>query len=131
MSSNMEDSCEPCSSEEKQKVSRYLVQYENNGSKRWDGKVLSLEGEWLESLYQPNELVIGSKLKLPWSGKGGKITNWNAVVVDPNSTTTAQGMVNGYTHAVLAYYTNLGKGKKPLVQQLPRKSKLPKKKDIH
>ena len=84
---------------------------ENNSSKRWDGKVLSLEGEWLESLYQPNKLVIGSKLKLPWSGKGGKITYWNAVGVDPNSTTKAQGMVNGSTHAVLAYYTNLGKGK--------------------
>jgi len=47
------------------------VQYENNGSKKWDGKVLSLEREWLESLYHLNELVIGSKLKLPQSGKEG------------------------------------------------------------
>ena len=68
------------------------MQYENNGSKRWDGKVLFMDGEWLESLYQPNELVIGSKLKLPWSGKGGKISYWNAVVVDPNSTNKALGM---------------------------------------
>ena len=92
MSSNVEDSCEPCSSVGNQKASRYLVQYENNGSKRWDGKVLFMDGEWLESLYQPNELVIGSKLKLPWSGKGGKISYWNAVVVDPNSTNKALGM---------------------------------------
>ena len=87
------------------------MQYKNNGSKRWDGKVLFLEGEWLETLYQPNELVIGSKLKLPWSGKGGKISYWNAVVVDLNSTTKAQ-CIYAYAHAVLAYHTNLSKGKK-------------------
>ena len=92
MSSNVGDSYEPCSSVGNQKVFRYLVQYENNGSKRWDGKVLFMEGEWLESLYQPNELVIHSKLKLPWSGKGGKISYWNAVLVDPNSTNKALGM---------------------------------------
>ena len=84
------DSCKPCSSLE-EKVSRYLVQYENN-SKRWDGKLLSLEGEWLESLYQLNELSVGSKLKLPRSGKRGKVTYWNAVIVDPNTTTGVQGM---------------------------------------
>ena len=95
MSSNT-DNCAPCSSLENEKVSKYLVQYKNNGSKRWDGKVLYLEAEWLESLYQPNVLVIGSKLKLPWSGKGGKVTYWNAVVVDPDSTTKIQGKCNIY-----------------------------------
>ena len=81
------------SSEGNQKVTKYLVQYENNGSKRWDGRVLYIDGEWLESLYQPSELGIGSKVKLPWSGKGGKITYWNGAIVDPNSTAIEQGMV--------------------------------------
>ena len=62
------------------------------GQKGGIGKVLSLEGGWLESLYQPNELSVGSKLKLPWSGKGGKVTYWNAVVVDPDTTTGVQGL---------------------------------------
>ena len=45
----------------------YYVKYENN-SKRWDGKTVMIDGEWL--------------IKLPWTAKKGKIQYWNAVVVD-------------------------------------------------
>ena len=68
------------------------MQYENNGSKRWDVRVLYIDGEWLESLYQPSELSIGSKVQLPWSRKEGKIPYWNGVIVDQNSA-IEQGMV--------------------------------------
>ena len=47
----MEDSCKHCSSEGSQNILRYLMQYVINGSNKWYDKVLSLEGEWLESLY--------------------------------------------------------------------------------
>ena len=41
---------------------------------------------WKKVLY-----LIGSKIKLLLSGKGGKVTYWNAVVVDPDSTSKIQG----------------------------------------
>ena len=90
------------SSEGNQKFTKYLVQYENNSSKRWDGRVLYIDGEWLESLYQPSKLSIGSKVKLPWSRKKGRITYWNGVIVDLNSTAIEQGMVI-YSFNSIAY----------------------------
>ena len=62
--------------------SRYFIRFVGNNSKRWDGKEIELLGEWVENLYTEDELKIGNELTLPWPGKGGNVTNWNAVVVD-------------------------------------------------
>lgn len=50
---------------------KYCVRYEGNHSKRWDGQVITLDGEWLESLYDAVELVPGKQLILPRQAKGG------------------------------------------------------------
>jgi len=65
-------------------ASKYFVRYEGNNSKRWNGKVIQLEGEWLESLYSTEELIVGAKVVLPWQGKAGSVVQeWNAVIVEP------------------------------------------------
>ena len=61
---------------------RYFIRFVGNNSKRWDGKEIELQREWVENLYTADELHIGKKLNLPWPGKGGNVTYWNAVVVD-------------------------------------------------
>lgn len=71
-------------------VRRYFVKFEGNNSKRWDGKEIELQGEWLESLYSTEELTPGKKLTLPWPGKGKKVTEWNVVVVDPGQKQATQ-----------------------------------------
>lgn len=65
----------------------YCVKYENNNSKRWDGKTVMIDGEWLHSVCNTSNVHCGDKVKLPWTAKKGKIQYWNAVVVD--------GMENG------------------------------------
>ena len=45
---------------------------------------------WLESLYEPHQLVAGCKLKLPWSRKGGQVSFWKAVVLDPEANTVTE-----------------------------------------
>ena len=60
---------------------KYTVRYQNNNSKRWDGKEIVLDGEWLETMYSPHDLQPGKVLSLPWSGKNGREETWSAVVV--------------------------------------------------
>ena len=62
---------------------QYCVQFEDNNCKKWDGKKVWLDGEWLEELYQPPQLSPGSKISLPWPGRGGHIKQWKATVIDP------------------------------------------------
>ena len=76
---------EPSNSEEQQtklggKI--YCVQYENNNSKRWDGKRVLIDGQWLHSVCDMSEIHCGDKIKLPWTAKKGKMQYWNVVVVD-------------------------------------------------
>ena len=60
----------------------YCVKYENNNSKRWDGKTVMIDGEWLHSVCNMCEIHCGDKIKLPWTAKKGKIQYWNAVFLD-------------------------------------------------
>ena len=70
----------------------YLVRFEGNNSKKWDGHDVELDGEWLESLYDVSELQIpGKQLNLPWPGKGRQIRQWNAVVSTPRGTESDRG----------------------------------------
>ena len=51
---------------------RCFAKFDGNGSKRWDGKEIEVQGEWLESLYSPEELAPGNRLNLitmPWKGE--------------------------------------------------------------
>ena len=100
---------------------KYCIRYKGNGSKKWDGK-------WLRSLYYHSELVPGNKLSLPWMGKGGRMSYWSAVLVDPSQelssdkSASAQKSQKGmYLHLavlvglqlvfVLNFCTGLGEGK--------------------
>ena len=60
----------------------YCIQYENNNSKRWDGKRVLINGQRLHSVCDMSEIHCGDKIKLPWTAKKGKVQYWNAVVVD-------------------------------------------------
>ena len=65
----------------------YLVRFQGNNSKKWDGHDVELDGEWLESLYDVSELKNpGKQLSLPWPGKGKQIRQWNAVISTPRGT---------------------------------------------
>ena len=37
----------------------YIVRYEGNSSKKWDGREIVMDGNWLEQLYKPPELIAG------------------------------------------------------------------------
>ena len=63
---------------------QYLIRYENNGSKRWDGREIFVNASWLEEIYSADELCDGAKIRLPWRGKGKKTEYWNAVLVPVN-----------------------------------------------
>lgn len=74
----------------------YLVRFEGNNSKKWDGHDVELDGEWLESLYDVSELQIpGKHLSLPWPGKGRQIRHWNAVISTPRDRSTESDPAGG------------------------------------
>ena len=99
---------EPSNSEEQQTKlggKTYCIQYENNKSKRWDGKRVLIDGQWLHSVCNISEIHCSDKIKLPWTAKKGKVQYWNAVVVDntamestPESTKGAKTLKNAKTH---------------------------------
>ena len=61
---------------------RYCVRFEGNRSKKWDGRQIMLESEWLESLYSRDDLCPGKIVELPWEEKGAGCVKWKAVIVD-------------------------------------------------
>jgi hypothetical protein len=67
-------------------VEKYYFEFCDNNSKRWDGRQLVGEEEWLEGLYEPDELVVGKRIELPFPVKGSSsVKYWSAVIVYPNS----------------------------------------------
>ena len=48
---------------------RYVVRFEGNNSKKWDGKEVWLDVEVLGELYSENELVDGCKITIPWKSR--------------------------------------------------------------
>ena len=64
----------------KELVTNYCIRYENNGSKRWDGKELLVDKDWVDELYV--DVYPGKRIQLPWTGKKGKTVMWNAVVIE-------------------------------------------------
>jgi len=45
------------------------VQFEDNNSKKWDGKEVWLEAYVLDELYNSTEMLHGAKLMVPFKGK--------------------------------------------------------------
>ena len=72
--SDIESTSKASKLEAPKRPEKYCVRYQNNSSKRWDGKMIWLDAEWLEELYNPSELVPGLEVKLPWATKGGKMS---------------------------------------------------------
>ena len=66
---------------------KYCVKYQNNNSKRWDGREIRVDSEYLESLYDPSLLVPGFEVSIPWKGKN-TTTHWKAVIVDLTTSKT-------------------------------------------
>ena len=63
------------------KPKHYIVRFEGNNSKRWDGKESWIEAEILDELYSEAELVHDAEIMVPWRSKG-KITHWKGVFID-------------------------------------------------
>ena len=79
----------------------YYIRFEGNSSKRWDGKVISLSSEQIEDIYHPSQLVPGFIVTLPWPSKGSKkVTNWQAVIVDPTEKTETKTSSEFSMHVV-------------------------------
>ena len=74
---------------------QYVVRFEGNNSRKWDGKEVWVDPEVLDELYDSSELFHGAKIKYPWRGKGGKITHWNGVFVDPELLSTPEPVEKG------------------------------------
>ena len=70
------------------KPKRYIVHFEGNNSKRWDGKETWIEAEILDELYSEAELKHGAEIMVPWRSEG-KITHWKGIFVDQNASTPA------------------------------------------
>lgn len=60
----------------------YAVKFSGNDSERWDGKVISIDAEWLEELYPKAELGPGRIVELPWEGRDGKNVGWRAIIME-------------------------------------------------
>ena len=66
------------------------MQFEDNNSKKWDGKEVWLEAYVVDELYNSTEMLHGAKLMVPFKGKGGKITHWNTIYIDPSQSNCAE-----------------------------------------
>ena len=63
------------------KEKRYVVRFQGNNSKKWDGKETWIDASVLDELYDEAELVHGAEITVPWKSKG-KITHWKGIFVD-------------------------------------------------
>ena len=68
------------------KKNNVCLRYEDNNSKHWDGKVVSVDREWIKEVTNDNDLPPGKHLTIPWPIKGGSIEQWKAVIVDESFT---------------------------------------------
>ncbi len=56
----------------------YVVQFKGNSSKKWDGKQITVDGDWLEEVYNKLELCPGRIIDLDYGESDG---NWRAMIV--------------------------------------------------
>ena len=68
----------------------YVVRFEGNSSKQWDGKEVYINAEVLDELYSKEELVHSAQVTVPWKLKG-KISHWKAIYIDPSAPTQQPG----------------------------------------
>jgi len=82
-------------------LNSYVVRFEGNDSRKWDGKEVYEDKEVLDELYDSSELVHGAKISYPWRLKGSKLTHWNAIFVDPMvSSSAATASSSGVSNTV-------------------------------
>ena len=81
----------------------YIVRFKNNNSKHWDEKEVWLDATILDQLHSTSELFNGANITVPWKGKGGKITHWKAVFIDPS--VKQKGNDNTCTYSIKIKYT--------------------------
>lgn len=75
----------------KRSAAEYAIKFSGNDSERWDGKVISIDAEWLEELYPKTELGPGRIVELPWEGRDGKDVGWRAIVMQVPTKPTTEG----------------------------------------
>lgn len=72
-------------------VARNLcVRFEGNQSKRWDGKEVLIDYDWIKEEVDATQLLPGSTINIPWPIKGGEIQNWKGIVVNIDDASVSQ-----------------------------------------
>ena len=61
---------QPSSAGTSKTKSQYFVKDCDNQSKKWDGKVVSLDEKTSEEWFDKDELRVGSKIQIPWCHEG-------------------------------------------------------------
>ena len=75
----------------------YSLQFKGNGSQQWDGKVINVDAEWLEELYNQEILFPGRVVELPWKGRKGVDVQWRGTIVSmPEGEFLAPSHAAGY-----------------------------------
>ena len=54
------------------------VRFEGNDIRRWDGKVISVDGAWMKHTCG-EDLHVGTLVNMPWQEKEGKTVMWSEV----------------------------------------------------
>lgn len=113
--------CRPSKGASSKQLERYCcLKYEGNNSKRWDGREILVDKAYLESLYtDDHELQPGQLVKLPWTGKGGRVSSWKArIVAESTSAKAIESTLKGYNifcWIAIIIYLYIGKGKGKVV----------------
>lgn len=76
------------------------VRFEGNQSKRWDGKEVLIDYDWIKEIVDVTKLVPGNTVTIPWpTAKGGDIQNWRGVVVNIDGANVSRKQNNFYSRA--------------------------------
>lgn len=60
---------------------KYVLRFEGNDSRKWDGKEVTVEPEQLEGTYDPADIVPGAVVQVPYPGRDGEIELWKGVIM--------------------------------------------------
>ena len=66
------------------------VRFEGNQSKRWDGKEVLIDYDWMKKQIDATQLFPGSTINIPWPIKGGETQIWKGVVVSVDGASMGQ-----------------------------------------
>ena len=67
-----------------------MLRFEGNQSKRWDGKEVLIDYDWMKEQIDATQLFLGNAINIPWPIKGGETQIWKGVVVSVDGASMGQ-----------------------------------------